>query len=73
MYSPRSRETWGISGSYCNIPNAIFYLLKGDYTSQEIVLRHLGCPRTLQRQWQLLVQKTPKFFEVMPSAYETIE
>ena len=22
---------WGIWGSYCNIPKAIFYLLKGDY------------------------------------------
>ena len=31
-YSPPSVDrTWGIWGSYHNIPKAIFYLLKGDY------------------------------------------
>ena len=31
---------WGIWGSYYNIPKAIFYLLKGDYT--KIGLRDYG-------------------------------
>ena len=31
LKSPLSR-IWGIGGSYLNIPQAIFYLLKGDYT-----------------------------------------
>ena len=26
------RILWGIWGSYCHIPKAIFYPLKGDYT-----------------------------------------
>ena len=30
-YSPSLDRTWGISGSYSNIPKAIFYLPKGDY------------------------------------------
>ena len=28
---PQVDRTWGIWGSYCKIPKAIFYLLKGDY------------------------------------------
>ena len=32
-YSPPEVDrTWGIWGSYYNMPKAIFYLLKGDYT-----------------------------------------
>ena len=27
---PEVDRIWGISRSYCNIPKAIFYLLKGD-------------------------------------------
>ena len=31
-YSPtKVGRVWGIWGSYCNIPKAICYLLKGDY------------------------------------------
>ena len=31
-YSPHQVDrTWGIWGSSCNVPEAIFYLLKGDY------------------------------------------
>ena len=33
LYSPPEVDgIWGIWRSYSNIPNAIFYLLKGDYT-----------------------------------------
>ena len=28
---PKVDRIWGIWGSYCNIPKAIFYLLKEDY------------------------------------------
>ena len=35
---PRGDRTWGIWGSYYNIPKAIFYLLKGDYR-----VEGLGC------------------------------
>ena len=30
---PQVDRIWGIWGSYYNIPKAIFYLLKGDYTT----------------------------------------
>ena len=29
--APQVDRIWGIWGSYYNIPNAVFYLLKGDY------------------------------------------
>ena len=34
VYSlPQVDRIWGIWGSFCNIPKAIFYLLEGDYKS----------------------------------------
>ena len=38
-YSPPEVDTiWGVWGPYYNIPKAIFYLLKGDYSPNP-----LGC------------------------------
>ena len=37
MYSPpEAGRIWGIWGSYYNIPKAIVYLLKGDYTPKPL-------------------------------------
>ena len=47
-YSSRKVDRiWGIWGSYCNIPQAIFYLLKGDYRDWGLGLRLsvFGCRR----------------------------
>ena len=40
---PQVDRIWGIWGSYCNIPKAIFYLLKEDYKSARAMQAEADC------------------------------